>query len=142
MTLYVMDTDHLSLYERGNLKIRNQMLAVRQNSVDRLVITVTSVAEQFVGRLSQVHKAKTPQSLISAYIKLKATFILLSDLEVLDYDSRADDCFRELRKAGIRIGTQDLRIASIVLIHDGVLLTRNLRDFQQVPGLMTQDWSI
>jgi tRNA(fMet)-specific endonuclease VapC len=42
----------------------------------------------------------------------------------------------------IRIGTQDLRIASVALTYSGILLTRNLRDFERVPELTIQDWSI
>jgi tRNA(fMet)-specific endonuclease VapC len=34
----------------------------------------------------------------------------------------------------------DLKIASIVLAHDATLLSRNLRDFQQVPNLRVEDW--
>lgn len=142
MTLYVMDTDHLSLYERGQSMIRNRILAIRQNTADNLVITVITVEEQCAGRLAQVRKATTPQALISAYERLKATSILFSALEILDYDASADDRFRELRRTGVRIGTQDLRIASIVLTHSGILLTRNLQDFEKVPGLVVQDWSI
>lgn len=122
--------------------IRNRILSVRQNSFDDLVVTVISVEEQLAGRLAQIRKAKTPQALISSYERLKATFVLFSDLEILDYGSRADERFREFRKAGIRIGTQDLRIASITLAHNGILLTRNLQDFEKVSGLSIQDWSI
>ncbi|MEL7224717.1 MAG: type II toxin-antitoxin system VapC family toxin [Cyanobacteria bacterium J06576_12] len=58
---------------------------------------------------------------------------------ILDYNAVADGYFREFRKAGVRVGTQDLRIASIVLAHGGVLLTRNRRDFEKVAGLSFQD---
>jgi tRNA(fMet)-specific endonuclease VapC len=34
----------------------------------------------------------------------------------------------------------DLKIASIVLAHNAMLLSRNLRDFQQVPNLRVEDW--
>ncbi len=142
MKLYVMDTDHLSLYERGHPTIRHRILAIRQNAFDNLVITVISVEEQCAGRLAQIRKATTPQALTSAYERLKATLILFSDLEVLDYDVRADERFWELRRNGLRIGTQDLRIASVVLTHNGILLTRNLQDFEKVPRLAVQDWSI
>lgn len=34
----------------------------------------------------------------------------------------------------------DLKIASIALNHDALLLTANVRDFDQVPGLRTENW--
>ena len=36
-------------------------------------------------------------------------------------------------KEGVRIGTMDLKIASICLANDATLLTRNLVDFDKVP---------
>ena len=35
----------------------------------------------------------------------------------------------------------DLRIASIALVTDSILLSRNLRDFRQVPVLSVRDWT-
>ena len=39
-----------------------------------------------------------------------------------------------------RIGPRDSRIAAIALANDATLLSANLRDFQQVPGLRVEDW--
>ncbi|MGG6269867.1 type II toxin-antitoxin system VapC family toxin [Leptolyngbya sp. AN03gr2] len=104
-------------------------------------MTVISVEEQYAGRLAQIRKASTTEALVMAYRRLQQTYHLFTDLPVLEYSFTADQRFREYRSAGIRVGTQDLRIASIVLAQDGVLLTRNLRDFEKVPGLRIQDWS-
>ena len=41
-------------------------------------------------------------------------------------------------KLGVRAA--DLRIAAVVLEHGGKLVSRNLRDFQRVPNLITEDW--
>jgi len=48
---------------------------------------------------------------------------------------------QKLRDQRIRIGTQDLRIAAIVLAAGGTLVTSNLRDFEKVPGLLIEDWN-
>ncbi|MGB6298310.1 MAG: type II toxin-antitoxin system VapC family toxin [Rivularia sp. (in: cyanobacteria)] len=42
----------------------------------------------------------------------------------------------------IRIGTQDLRIASIVISNDAILVTRNQFDFSRVPDLQFEDWTV
>lgn len=48
--------------------------------------------------------------------------------------------FKALRKERVRIGTQDLKIASIALTNDALLLSANLRDFEQVRGLQVENW--
>jgi len=50
--------------------------------------------------------------------------------------------YETLRRQKIRIGTQDLRIAAIVLAVKGILVTRNWKDFAKVPDLTLEDWSI
>lgn len=141
MTCYILDTDHLSLYERGQPEVCRRILQARKQYSDTLTTTIISVEEQYAGRLAQIRKASTPEILVTAYGKLKATFEMFSDLEILNYDFQASEHFRNFRQAGIRIGTQDLRIASITLAQSGILLTRNLKDFEKVPGLVIQDWS-
>jgi tRNA(fMet)-specific endonuclease VapC len=47
-----------------------------------------------------------------------------------------------LGKSSIRIGTMDLRIASICIVNNAILVTRNRKDFQQVPDLNFEDWSV
>jgi tRNA(fMet)-specific endonuclease VapC len=141
MTLSVVDTDILSLYQRNHPQVCTRIRLARQNNLT-IKTTVITVEEQYSGRLAQIRKAQNPQALISAYDRLTATFSLFSQLEILKYDLSADDYFRQFRQQGIRIGTQDLRIASIVLAHSVIIVTRNQKDFGQVLGLMTEDWSL
>jgi tRNA(fMet)-specific endonuclease VapC len=68
---------------------------------------------------------------------------LLSDyaaVSTLPFDAAAATVFDGLLTRRVRIGTMDLRIASIALAHGLTLVTRNARDFQQVPGLLIEDW--
>jgi predicted nucleic acid-binding protein len=46
--------------------------------------------------------------------------------------------FQALRTMRLRMGRRDLRIAATALVQNVVLITRNRRDFEQVPGLMKE----
>jgi tRNA(fMet)-specific endonuclease VapC len=52
----------------------------------------------------------------------------------------AADRFVALRKAGVRIGTMDLKIAAIALEHDAMVLSQNLTDFLKVPDQKVECW--
>ena len=64
----------------------------------------------------------------------------MNQWRILPFNEPAADRFEALRQDRIRIGTQDLKIASIALEHDVLLLSANLRDFRKVPGLRVQYW--
>ncbi len=66
----------------------------------------------------------------------------LSKFKIFNYTLEAHYHFRELREQKIRIGTQDSRIAAISLSENSILVTRNYRDFSQIPNLRLQDWTI
>lgn len=65
---------------------------------------------------------------------------LLASFTFPPWDAEAASRFKQLRKAGVRIGTMDLKIACIALEHDALLLTRNAVDFSKVPGLRFENW--
>lgn len=138
MSLFILDSDHLSLYQRGHEPIRQHLLIVPP---EQIVITIISVEELMRGRLAQVRRATKPQARLNAYHWLSETFDFLSHFTVLKYDSQAEAHFATLRAQKIRIGTQDLRIAAIALSQNATVVTRNRRDFGRVPGLKIKDWS-
>jgi tRNA(fMet)-specific endonuclease VapC len=59
----------------------------------------------------------------------------------LAFDEAAALVFQRLQRARLRIGAMDLKIAAIVVSGDATLLSRNLTDFRQVPGLPVEDWT-
>ena len=66
----------------------------------------------------------------------------LARLPMIYFDDKAASVYEALLSQKIRIGTQDLRLAAIVLSHNAFLLTRNRQDFSRVPGLQLDDWTI
>lgn len=137
MTLYILDTDHLSLYGRNH----PQLITRLQLEQGRFATTAINVEEQLRGRLAQVAQARGT-ALSNTYQRLVETLLLLSEFQILPYNSNSHTIYQLLKAQRIRVGTQDLRIASIALTYDGILLTRNLQDFEKVPNLIVQDWSV
>lgn len=77
---------------------------------------------------------------IVAYTRLARLFSAMGHWEILTLDESAADQFKSLRRQRVRIGSMDLKIASVALAHDATLITANSVDFSQVPGLRLQNW--
>jgi tRNA(fMet)-specific endonuclease VapC len=77
---------------------------------------------------------------IVPYAKLRSQFRFFATWNVLDWTEPAVEEFEGLKQQKIRAGTMDLKIASICLAQQATLLTRNLSDFEQIPGLHVEDW--
>ena len=137
--MYILDTDHASLYQQGHPAIGQRLDLLPPNQIATTVITCE---EQMAGRLSMIRKARNVEERIQAYSWLQRTLRFYCDLPVLPFDETASGQFRRLLALRLKVGTQDLLIASVALANEMTLLLRNVRDFQKVPGLRYEDWSI
>ncbi len=63
-------------------------------------------------------------------------------MKILSFTEPAVHRFQALLRMKLNVGGMDLRIAAIALECGAVVVTRNLRDFQRVPGLVVHDWSV
>jgi len=136
--MFILDTDHISLFQRNHPAV---VARVSETPPDRLATTVITFEEQIRGRLDRIRKAKNDDEIVRAYKNLLATFHYFQSVRVIGFDVKSQTVFRSLREKRIRIGTQDMRIASVALAHNAVIVTRNRQDFSFVPSLKIQDWS-
>ncbi|WP_375496799.1 type II toxin-antitoxin system VapC family toxin [uncultured Nostoc sp.] len=132
MTLWILDTDHVSLFQQLHPVVTRRINAA--NSED-IAITIITVEEQLRGRFNVIRKASSSDALLLAYVNLQATLEFFKNLRSLEFDEYAINCYEDLIRQRIRIGTQDLRIAAITLSVNGILVTRNRKDFEKVPNL-------
>ena len=137
--MFILDTDHLSLFQRRHPQVVAKVLAT---PVEQRAIAITTVDEQLRGRLSQIKKGRNAEAYVKACLALHEAIRFFASLRVLDFDLAVHAQYDSLKQARIRIGSQDLRIAAIALSTQSVLVTRNRSDFEKVPELKTEDWSV
>jgi tRNA(fMet)-specific endonuclease VapC len=138
MSLYVLDTDTLSLLQDGNPSVVQR---VGQVSPAELAITVISVEEQLTGWYTRLRRRLTHEQQAFVYDELRRTVGFLGRLPILAFTVQAIDRFEQLRRMKLNVASQDLRIAAIALENSAVVVSRNLRDFQRVPGLHVENWA-
>jgi tRNA(fMet)-specific endonuclease VapC len=133
---YVLDTDILTLYQRGH---PNVVRNAQSRPFDQQAVAIISVEEQLSGWYTELRRTKKADRLALVYQRMTDTVRFLVRFRLLSFAEPAITRYERLRAAHRRIGKDDLRIAAIVLEDDDTLVTRNAKDFQEIPGLRIED---
>jgi len=139
VSLWILDTDSVSLFQNGHLNVSKHITAT---SPENIAVTIITFEEQVRGRFNVIKQADSLDKLVIAYSRLQATYNYFNSINLLAFTQEAANCYAQLLRQKIRIGTQDLRIASIAIANNAILVTRNQRDFSRVPGLQFEDWTL
>jgi len=102
--------------------------------------TIITAEEALSGWIALVRRHRAGLDQLSASEHLRTCIETVSKLGILPFDREAALIFHELERSRTRIGTMDLKIAAICIAHDALLLSRNLVDFEKVPGLRVENW--
>ncbi len=137
--LWIFDTDCLSLFQNGQAKLVNRLDRLPFEQISTTVITAE---EQIRGRLNLVQRAENQRKLSSTYALLHEAILFFQRIQLLEFTPEAEAIYWQLQAQKIRPGSRDLKIASIALSLDATVVTRNRKDFQQVPDLKFEDWSV
>lgn len=139
--MILMDTDHVSVLQHQGAERRSQLLTRIQATTGEVVgTTIVTIEEQMRGWLSAISREKMPRRHVFAYRQLAGLFQFFQGFYIALFDEAAFEHFDRLRAAKVRIGTMDLKIASIALANDALLLTSNRVDFEKVPDLRFENW--
>jgi tRNA(fMet)-specific endonuclease VapC len=130
--MYFLDTNVCIYYLRGLHKSIEKQFEIIPSYKIKIPIIVK--AELIYG----IEKSKLKERNRTVYKKFIEAF------EIVNIDDDALDQYAKIRlnleNDGIIIGSNDLFIASIVLAHNGILITHNTKEFERVPGLRIEDW--
>ena len=139
MLRYLFDTDHLTLYDHAHPAVWRHFSVQPLGSVG---ISAVTVEESIRGRLAVLSRHLNSPLQVQAYARLIDSLQLLQEFPIVAFDAPSEREYQQLRSQRLRIGSKDLRIASIALVNGLILVTRNQSDFAQVPGLALEDWSV
>ena len=138
MIPYILDTDTLTLLQEAHPLVCQRVRACQPTD---LAITVISIEEQFLGWITALRQAKKHDELARVYQRLADNVQILAGLRIIAYTIPAMLRYEQLKAAKLNVRKMDLRIAAITLEITGTLVTRNVRDFQRIPGLTIENWA-
>lgn len=128
-----VDTDFLIDLLRLDQRARNKLDSLIREGME-LSTTPINACELFRG----AYVSKNPSQVVQ---NVKG---LVERLRLLDFDAEVAETYgriySQMRAKGVDIGDMDTLIASIALAHNEVLLTKNRKHFEKVPGLVVDSW--
>ena len=138
--MLIIDTDHWTELCRHESVAAENLRDRLILSGERIATTIVTAEEGLRGWLSEIHAESDPAKQTHAYAKLKEIIDALNGWELLPWNDAAIEAFESIKYLRTKIGAMDLKIASVALSRQTKLLSRNLKDFQRVPGLVVEDW--
>ena len=131
MLKYMLDTN-IVIYVIKRKPI--EVLDTFNQHAEQLAISSITLAELLHGAEKSMHVERN----------LRKIEDFVSRLEVLDYTSNAaahyGDIRADLERKGTPIGVNDLHIAGHARSEGLIVVTNNLREFERVEGLRTDNW--
>jgi tRNA(fMet)-specific endonuclease VapC len=133
------DTDILTLHIAGHPSVRQRL----ERCDEEIAITVITQIEVLLGRFEFVMKAADGAQLQRAQAYLVQSERDLADYVIVPINAAAAAEFDRLRldKKLKKIGRADLLIACIAIANRATLVTRNLKHFRLIPGLVLENWA-
>lgn len=136
MSLYLLDTNIciFMLNQRGGFEnIVQHLDGMCRADVGISAITVAELEFGVTASKKQNHNSKRLE-------------LFLLGFEILSFDRSSAAAYGPLRSVlqsqGTPIGPMDFLIAAHALALNATLVTNNIREFQRVPHLRLEDWSI
>lgn len=140
---YLLDTDHLSILERGTKgAYENLVQRMAQCSPSDFVISIITVQEQILGCHNRINKARKITDLVKGYALMEQILKTIRVLPLISFDSDTALIYQNLQSQRLQLARMDALIAATALRYNLILLTRNFKDFKKVTELVIEDWTI
>ena len=130
---YMLDTN-ICIYA---IKHKPEQVFIRLQEHDPIEICISSVT--YAELVHGVEKSKAIEK------NRVALALLLSNIEIMNFDSLAAESYGQIRadleKAGTPIGPLDMMIAGHAMALGYTVVTNNTKEFKRVNGLKLENWA-
>ena len=111
MSLFLLDTDILSLLQEGNPRVLQN---INCRPLSEIALSTISLQEQFQGVLAAINRARNSQQLAHVHDQLATRLLPAWNwFLVLPFTEPAILRFEQLRSMRLNVGAMDLHIAAI-----------------------------
>jgi predicted nucleic acid-binding protein len=127
-----LDTDIISYFLNANVAIKEKILEI----IDRdeyICTTVINIYEILKGLRWKNNRKK--ENMFKFF--LEDVMIFTVDNDVINI---ASDMYARLRKAGRTVGDADILIAAVVMKNKGILISNNIKHYEDIDGLRLGNW--
>ncbi len=128
-----LDSDIISYYLNANIKIKEKIFEAIDNGED-ICMTVINIYEILRGFKWRNNKQKEVH--FNKFLKNVAIFTIDDGATNI-----ASSIYANLRKTGKTIGDADILIAAIVMKNKGILISNNVKHYENIEGLVLVNWS-
>ena len=139
--MIILDSDIFSEVFNRNATYSARLETIPREQQHVTIVTCEEALQGWMSLIRQAEQKRAKTNLAHAYDLLLRSIEQLARMRILPYTAEAHEHYLRLKSQKIRIGTRDLRIASIALAHDATLITRNRRDYELVPNLELEVWN-
>ena len=129
--MFILDTNTLIYYFKGMGQVSRHLLEMTPKEIAIPAVVVYEL-EVGIAKSSHQHKRRKQLETLTQFLK-----VIAFDIEVAQVAAKIR---AKLEKSGSPIGPMDTLIAGTTLAHHGILVTHNIQEFSQVPGLRCVDW--
>ncbi|MFQ5953214.1 MAG: type II toxin-antitoxin system VapC family toxin [Candidatus Omnitrophota bacterium] len=131
--MFLLETNIVSYWMRGDQKIIKKL---KKHKPYELSLSTITLAEIFYGiRKSNVKKKERLDKIES----------ICAQIDIFPFDKTAADNYGTIRvyleRKGIPISERDLQIASIAMANNLIVVTHNVKEFERISGLISEDWA-
>jgi tRNA(fMet)-specific endonuclease VapC len=128
--MFLLDTNIIIAYLKGSHVVREKILS----NIEEIAVSTLVIAELYYGAKSSQQPEKNLENL-SRFIEV---------IRIIPFDLSCaitfGDIKSKLRAMGKPTGEVDALIGATAMTHNAILVTNNLKHFENIEGLTIENW--